>query len=58
MTQELLQEIKEYIEKSEANAMWEYSSDIVDDKILYADRKRMPDLYFKILDLLTPPVQE
>ena len=58
MEKELLQEIKEYIEKAESSAMWEYSGNIVDDEILYADRKRMPDIYFKVLDLLTPSVQE
>jgi hypothetical protein len=52
MERELLLEIKEYIEKSESASMWEYSSNIVDDEILFADKKRMPELYGKILDLL------
>ena len=53
MNKETLEEIKEYIEESESAFMWECSSNIVDNEILFADKKRMPELYFKILDLLT-----
>ena len=52
MNEELLKEIKEYIEEMESGNMWEYSANIVKDDILFADKERMPELYFKILDLL------
>lgn len=52
MEKELLQEIKEYIESTESSMMWEYSSNIVDNEILFADKERMPQLYFKVLELL------
>lgn len=53
MDKELLKEMKKYIEECEESFMWEYSSNIEEDeKVLFADKKSMPKLYFKIIELL------
>jgi len=53
MDEELLKKIKKYIEKCEHTFMWEYSGHIVEDNILFADKKRMPELYSKIIKLIS-----
>jgi len=52
MNRQLLEDIKKYIEERERIMMWEYSSNIVDNEELYQDRKRMPDIYFQVIELL------
>jgi len=49
---DLLLEIKKYIEECESSFMWEYSGHIVEEKALFADKKRMPVLYSKINNLI------
>lgn len=50
LSREELLEIKEYIEKSERDAMWEYSSNIIEDEELYKSN-RMPPIYKIVCEL-------
>lgn len=48
----LIRKMVKYIEDKEVAMMWEYSTEIVDDDVLFADKKRMPKLYFKLLKII------
>lgn len=48
----LLKKIKKYVEECEVSFMNEYSSNIVNNKKLFNDKKRMPKFYYKIKELI------